>query len=138
MKNNILLRVVKLGKLPPVLNNVFPVLSRRRFKQAVGRGLSGQVVDKHGVSQRFFVIENCGVYLPSEVEVVTEEQLLLENTLFTFLMVFPNASPSQVLNTNASYLDVATTNTFVPRLRRLLKHNGMQRYHNKNTIGRDK
>jgi hypothetical protein len=69
-----------------------------------------------------------GIYRWDELEIVTPEQLRLENAVLGLLTIFPNRSPERVLcNMATTTEDEVVTNIAVGELRDLLKKHPLMR-----------
>lgn len=141
-----LVRVKKIGKVPPFLNNNFPEQVKRRKV-----GDTGELV-AHGFWKVFlpygahyftpavgnqtppdfyvFEIDSGGIYLANEVEFVTRRELELENLLFDIQSVFPNKmDDSEHVDASLTVTDFDVFSIVIPEARRLLSSSPRMKLH---------
>lgn len=139
MKQPLLVRVKRLGKLEPEVRNKFPEAAAKRKLYETGeflqfrynepsnlfRDLFGDMISPPTL---YFLIENGGIYSQDEVEIVTYREIELENVLFDIQTVFPNGNPSAICGLNASESDELILNEAIPLARKLIRESAPMQY----------
>jgi hypothetical protein len=135
--NNLLYRVKNLSKSNDKRLQKRPIWFAARKRGAVGTlititpdGWGGQYTDIFGDNEIFILNDPTqvstvlpfGVYHRDELELVTEQQLKLEQAVLGLLTIFPNHSPELALTQKGSIDDLRIAHLTVKRLRKLLKN----------------
>jgi len=138
------LRVIRLNKISPEVNNLFPGIKSDRKLYDMGTYTVMHFVREghklvafdsnninhvlYGPSVVLYRVNN-GVYTPDEVEIVSQREIGLENLLFDIQAVFPNQIPSNLLGTTAGEGDRAMIDISVREARKSLRQTPRMRYH---------
>jgi hypothetical protein len=139
MKNKTYIRVVKLDKLNPAVNNRFPEAAKARKLYETGLAIAFSCsAFPSSFFQRlfglvtpdvFYLIENGGIYSEQEVEFVTEREIELENVLFNLQSVFPNTDAAdKMLSSVANFADGLVLDESLKEARKLLRPSALMQH----------